>query len=61
MKRVVYAGHARLFVPDGWAEFTWRDRRYRLAGATVEFWSVSAHVWKQSLLLTTSAPKGRAR
>ena len=61
MMRVVYAGRARLFVPDNWAEFHWRDRRYRLAGPTVEFWSVSAHAWRPSLLLTTSAPIGRAR
>lgn len=60
MMRVVFAGRARLFVPDGWAEFHWHERRYRVAGMVVEFWSVSAHAWQTSMLLTTSAPKGRA-
>lgn len=61
MIRVVYAGRDRLVVPDGWAEFTWHRRRYRVAGAGVEFWSLARQTWMPSLLLTVSAPKGRAR
>lgn len=60
MTRVVYRGRARLKIPDGWTEFTWRSRRYRLNGPTVEFWSLARQGWVPSICLTTAAPKGRA-
>lgn len=60
MLRVVYAGREKLIVPDGWSSFVWKTKRYRVAGRRVEFFSLARQAWVQSMILTTSAPKGRA-
>jgi len=59
MIRTVFCGRNKILVPDGWTTLRWSGITYRVVGPEVQFWSPTRIAWVPSLLLTTSAPKGR--